>query len=250
MILPQSPRTLRIPHLDKFHPLNRKLVLVACRLSGKLWKTDQFRAGLPTSLWNLGEKEFCDKENNDHFQSSLNNVLDFLTELFESGIGYSAINTARSALSVLGIMCDGVTIGAHPVVIRYLKGAFNLRPSVPRHSQVLDVSCVLKILRGLSSVKDLSLKNLSLKLVMLMSLITASRTQSLHLLTMEGLVKDRLGYTIQINGLVKQARPGFCTSAIQFKAFPPDRRLCVVTVMKEYLRQTAPLRQGSTSLLI
>ena len=97
-------------------------------------------------------------------------------------------------------------------------------------------------------IKDIE-RPFSVKLVMLMSLITASRTQSLHL-TMEGLVKDRLGYTIQLNGLVKQAVPGFCTSAIQFKVFPPDRKLCVVTVIKEYLRQTAPLRQGSTSLLI
>ena len=55
-------------------------------------------------------------------QISLATVLDFLTSLFENGLGYSSINTARSALSALGLMFDNVLVGVHPLVVRFMKG--------------------------------------------------------------------------------------------------------------------------------
>ena len=47
-------------------------------------------------------------------------VLEFLTELFNSGLGYSSINTARGALSSMGLTLV-VSIGRHPLVIRYMR---------------------------------------------------------------------------------------------------------------------------------
>lgn len=66
--------------------------------------------------------------------------------------------------------------------MRFLKGVFNLQPPVPRYKEVWNVSIVLRFLKTLSPVASLSLKNLSLKLVMLLSLLTAQRGQTLHLL--------------------------------------------------------------------
>jgi hypothetical protein len=44
---------------------------------------------------------------------TLNSVLEFLAHLFHNGIGYSGINTARSALSTF-ISVDGiVSLGKH-----------------------------------------------------------------------------------------------------------------------------------------
>lgn len=80
------------------------------------------------------------------------------------------------------ITVDGMFIGSHPLVVRLLKGVFNLRPAVPRYKEVWDVSIELRFLKALSPVASFSLKNLSLKLVMLLSLVTAQRGQILHLL--------------------------------------------------------------------
>lgn len=66
------------------------------------------------------------------FQPYVKKVLSFLTELYENGLGYSAINTARSALSSYGIQHSGVSIGSNNLVIRCLKGVFNLRHGKPR----------------------------------------------------------------------------------------------------------------------
>jgi hypothetical protein len=55
--------------------------------------------------------------------------------------------TARSALSALGIMFDNVLVGAHPLVIRFMKGVFNLRPVRMKNVCIWDVSIVLHYLR-------------------------------------------------------------------------------------------------------
>ena len=100
-------------------------------------------------------------------------VIQFLTTLFEKDLSYSLLNTARSALSTI-ITVDGVSIGCYPLVVRFLKGVFNLRPPVPRYKEVWDLSIVLRFLKTLTPVASLTLKNLlSLKLVMLLSLVTA-----------------------------------------------------------------------------
>lgn len=101
-----------------------------------------------------------------------------MTELYDLGLLYSALYTARSSLCALGISCDGFVIGMHPLVIRFLKGVFNLRPSKPRYSKIWDVSCVFNVLRKLSPCKYLSLKDLSLNLCMLNALTTTARCQS------------------------------------------------------------------------
>ena len=67
--------------------------------------------------------------------------------------------------------------------MQFLKGVFNLRPPVPRYKEVWDVSIALRFLK--TPISSLSLKNLSLKLVMLLSLVTAERGQTLHLLDID-----------------------------------------------------------------
>ena len=46
---------------------------------------------------------FCTKHNLNVFSTDVLHVLDFLTMLFHEGLAYSAINTARSASSFLGV---------------------------------------------------------------------------------------------------------------------------------------------------
>jgi hypothetical protein len=46
---------MRIPGMEKIHPLHSQLNLIACRLSGKIWKTKEFQIKLPKSYWLLGE---------------------------------------------------------------------------------------------------------------------------------------------------------------------------------------------------
>jgi len=194
-------------------------------------------------------KKFCGKRKIDYLQASLAQALDFLAELFENNYSYSSINTARSALSTLILLDGNITFGCHPYVIRFLKGVYNLRPPVARYQKIWDVDIVLRHLRKLSPVRDLGLKKLTLKLVMLMALITAHRAQTLHLLDLNMLRKSSSGYTFTFDKVIKTSRPGQSLPVLEFKAYPKDRRLCIVTVLKEYLKRRSIVNIGGSKKL-
>ena len=193
---------------------------------------------------------FCHDRQISSVQTDLGLVLDFLTELYDSGCGYNAINTTRSALSAIGIVKDGVSIGSHPVVIRYMKGIYNLRPSVTKYCETWDVSKVLHYLIKLSPIRKLSLRLLTLKLCMLIALTLASRVQSIYLLDIKNIRKCYSSYILHYSGLLKQTKAGVSNPVAELKAYPPDRRLCTVFVLKEYLRRTEILRGDVTCLFI
>lgn len=172
-----------------------------------------------------------------------------MTMLYHNNLGYSALNTARASLSALGFAIDGHSVGSHPFVIRFMKGVFNLRPPAPRHDYVWDVSIVLRYLRKLSPVKYLSLKELTCKLCMLICLTCAARVQTVHALKLNCMQKKKSSFIFNFNSLLKTCRPGFRRPNIVLKAYPADRRLCVYTVLVEYLKRTLPLRSDNDDAL-
>ena len=178
-------------------------------------------------------------------------VIKFLTNQYKKNLGYSALNTARGALSSLGIRCEGHLIGAHPDVVRFMKGVYNRRPPIPRYTHTWDLNVVLNFLRKLSPVKFLTLKDLTLKLTTLIAITNAARVQTLRLLSVNNMKKVKSEYIFTFDSLVKQSRPGFDYSVIHLKCYPPDRRLCTYTVLKEYLSRTNKIREkGRKELLI
>ena len=107
-------------------------------------------------------------------------MLAFLTELFELGLGCSALNTARSAISVVMQSDQEKTVGAHPKVVRFMKGVYELRTPMPRYQLTWDVQIVLNHFKTLEQNEDLSLKDLTKKMFPLLLLVTAQRVQTLH----------------------------------------------------------------------
>ena len=85
---------------------------------------------------------------------------------------------------------------------------------------------------------------------MLVALTCATRTQVMHLLSVNNVHKLSSEFLIKTEGLLKQSRPGYKNPQIHLNAYSPDRRLCVFTVLKEYLYRTKHLRKDSSKLLI
>ena len=92
--------------------------------------------------------------------------------------------------------------------------------------------------------QELSLKDLTLKLVMLVALTTAQRGQSLQLLDIQNMVQEDTSCTFMIISNQKQSKPGKSTSdlVIRLNAYPHDRNLCVVNACLVYLDRTKLLR--------
>ncbi|XP_071136933.1 uncharacterized protein [Mytilus edulis] len=195
--------------------------------------------------------KYCNKKQINCFQISVGTVLEFFTTLFKEGnLGYSSLNLARGALSSLGLTIDSIPVGRHAMVIRYMKGIFNLRQPRPRYESTWDVSKVLQFLRSLSPVKYLKLKDLTLKLTMLIALTNAARAQSIHFMNVNHVHKVKGEFIFVLNELVKQSRPGYKEPTVNIKAYPPDRRLCVYTVYKEYVFRTKLFRGKHEPLLL
>lgn len=76
-------------------------------------------------------------------------VLEFLSFEFQKNKSYSAINSYRSTLSTTHPPIDGFPIGKHPTVLQFMKGVYNLKPTVPKYSCVWDVSVVLDYISSL-----------------------------------------------------------------------------------------------------
>jgi hypothetical protein len=89
-----------------------------------------------------------------------------------------------------------------------------------------------------------------MKLTMLLALINATRIQSVHLICLNNVHKFKSEFVFKIDDLVKQSRPGYKEPVISCKAYPPDRRLCIYTVLKEYLIRTKKMRDSSISKLL
>ena len=173
----------------------------------------------------------------------MNIILDYLVDLFYKGLEYRTINSHRSATSMTHLPVDGICVGSHPFISRLIKGIFNLCPPCPRYVQMWDVSVVLRYLKFLSPAPLLSMKNLTLKLVMLMALVSLSRANLLHKLDLRFRVFKRDGVLFTLPPARKSSRVTSPPIDITLPAFPQDRRLCIVNYLKTYERKTKSFRQ-------
>lgn len=194
-------------------------------------------------------KRFCEDSHLNYFKAD---VLEYLSVLFfDKRLSYSTINTACSALSsylVLGL--GHQTIGTHPLVSTFKKGVFNMNPPRPRYNEVWNVKVVLTLLRNLASAASLTLEQLTHNLVMLMALISVQRAQPLHELRLDNSAVTDKKVVFYVADLIKQSRPGTVGYKLDMAAYPPDRRLCVVTYMKNYIEVTKNLRDGEKAFFI
>ena len=77
--------------------------------------------------------EFCSERNFSPYETTINQMLLFLYDLFQSGVGYSVMNTAQSSLSTF-INIDVVPVGRYPVITRFMKGVFNNKPALRKYN--------------------------------------------------------------------------------------------------------------------
>ena len=185
------------------------------------------------------------------FQASYTVAIEFLETLRTTRqLGYNALNTARSALSSILAPIDSVPFGKHHLVKTYMRGVFNIRPPVPRYSQTWDPNLVLELLRQWHPTKTLDLKKLTLKVLMLILLVSGQRLQTVFFMSLDNMRSTSSSFTFVIADLLKQSRPGYKNPSIILQSYPKDERLCIFTLLKAYIQRTAPLRKDVRALFI
>ena len=124
-----------------------------------------------------------------------------------------------------------------------LRGVNNSRPPQPRYTHTWDVNLVLEHLKQLGENKGLSLKILSGKLVVLMTLTSANRLSELQALDLRFCYCKHNGVLFKLASLTKKRQLGATLKDCFFASFPGDDRLYVVQCLKQYKAVTGGSRR-------
>ena len=188
---------------------------------------------------------FCSTKINP-IQPNINNILKFLSNLYDNGLQYRSLGTARSAISVLLKICSDIDINKHEELTRFMRGVFLERPALPRYNVTWPVDTVLK---HLQTAPISTLFQLSCKLCMLFLLLSAQRCQTLHLIELSDIKMTKDSVSIAPRHILKHTKPGKHLDLITFKAYKKDKTLCIVKTISDYLERTKNLRNDEKLLI-
>ena len=170
------------------------------------------------------------------------NLLNFLTFLFKvEKLGYHSINTARSAISSL--VSKDKEIGKHFLITKFVKGVFNKRPALPKRV-IWDAGKVLKFLEGWHPSKNLSLRQLTIKTVLLCLLASGQRGQAIWAMETKKLSFDDNCARCTITVPLKTSGPRNHVCELVFNKYTPKTALCPRHYLKKYSQRTENLRGG------
>ena len=130
---------------------------------------------------------------------------------------------------------------------RLFKGAFHARPPLPRYTGTWNVQVVLDCMLQWGDTTALSLKLLTYKLVMLMSLARPSRSADLASLCIDHCHYKPEGVVFVPSVLAKQSRQGKPLTEYFLASFTDNKELCPVETLRQV---TASLRKESTHLFV
>ena len=172
-------------------------------------------------------------------------VVNYLADSFESGKSFSSINVYRSAISAYHCPVDSLPIGKHPLVCRLLRGIRFQRPPRPRYQATWDVSKVLDMFARWEDNSDLPLRLLSIKLTVLLCLVSIKRVSDVKALDISRRQFSPQGVKFSV---IRRTKTGI--QSVFYPFFPAHPLLCVVRCLQVYELQTASLRSPGLSQLL
>ena len=133
----------------------------SCRAYHKCQKT-RFNHSFYDVAWGKRDS-WCSRKQVDSISGPPQLVLDFLAELFHSGLEWSTIASYRSSILAFDDPIEGFSVVKHPRVCSLIKGIFNKRTSLPKYKFIWDVQKVLNYLSSVGMPEHLNDKMLTLE---------------------------------------------------------------------------------------
>ena len=180
-------------------------------------------------------------------RDAVSSVENYLAHLFhEHKLAYRTINVHRSAISAKLSPYNGMPLGEQPVVCKVMKGIFNLRPPKKKLIPTWSVKTVLSFFKERwGDIKSLSLEELTIKMTILIGLVTAKRPSSIALMTVLPDHYRQLQDSVEfaLIGLEKHSREDYVQEPVVIYKYK-DPRLDPVAHIKEYVKRTDEIRQS------
>ena len=190
--------------------------------------SSKFEETTRLNIGSLGQMDpICCKWKVPPLQASVQDIIIFLSDMFDQGLSYSTINSARAAvISPLPPAQMPAVVASSVLLSKFMKEVFNARPSIPKVGATWDVNVFLKYLSTLSPPMGLTLYALGAKLATLLVLLSGQRGQSVHLLKIDDVECEDTQLILRFTSLLKHSKPGNHLSEIVLPAYP-EARLCV-----------------------
>lgn len=226
------------------------------------------RAPSTRRLYGLKWKVFhtwCGERRLDPVNCPVASVLEFLQDRFSAGLSPSTLKVYVAAVSAFHAPVDGGPLGRHQLVIRFLRGAWRMRPAIRSRVPAWDLAIVLEglSLAPFEPLESASPKDLTLKMVFLLAITSLKRVGDLQALAVTpaclefapGKVKAFLhpspGYVPKV--------PSSTARSVVLQAFHPPPHvsageerlhlLCPVRALSVYLEKSASWRRSDQLLV-
>ena len=191
--------------------------------------------------WSL----FCKKNNVNLFDPKVEEILTFLTGLYQQGLSHSSINATRSAVSLI----VSYEFAQDSRVKRFFKGISKLRPPRPKYDSTWDPKIVLDYYLKNSNNENLTLKDLSKKLITLLALVTGHRMQTFSLININNIKHLDSKLEIKIPDRIKTSKLN-TVQPLLIIPFYQDEKICVASTLLYYIHVTKNLRNNIVKLFI
>lgn len=155
------------------------------------------------------------------------------------------MNSHRSALSLISLQ----NLEADSMISRFMKGISKIRPSQPKYNSTWDPEQVLSYLQTMGTNSDLSLKQLSYKLVTMLALVTGHHLQTISLIRISNIIRTSSGLQILITDPTKTSRTNSMQPCLQIPYFAENPQLCVVSALEVYKSRTHGFRKPEQDFL-
>ncbi|XP_038163380.1 uncharacterized protein LOC119798106 [Cyprinodon tularosa] len=208
--------------------------------------------------WSVFEK-WCSEMKDVPFQCSLGVILAFLQSLIDKGKAFSTIKVYLAAISACHIGFEGKTVGQHPLVCRFMRGARRKLPVSRPIAPSWDLPLVLDALTTtpFEPLDQVELKVVALKTALLLALVSAKRVGEIHALSVH---PSCMKFSLDGTRVVLLPNPAFepkvlgSYSPIELMAFHPPpfssqeqerlHSLCPVRALRIYVRRTIQVRKS------
>ena len=191
---------------------------------------------------------YCLQRNINPAQADFKIGIEYLTQYFYTGVGYSSVNTARSVIFSILKPENGTSFEEEPLVCRLLKGVFNLNPSLPWYTTTWDVSICFRYIKSLPSPDECDLKTLSYRLAILLDLKTGQRDQKISYINLDLMKFETDKVTIFVPELLKQMHPGHHLEPMVLMQYS-DTDICALSHLEKYREVTNSMRKSNKLLL-
>ena len=104
----------------------------------------------------------------DPFQTHVTDMIEFFTEIYNSGVSYTSICMGKITLNTILILLGFPNTSEHPLIKRCIKGVFKTKPPKPMYIYAWDINKALSYIASIGCNEILSDKILSQKPIFLL----------------------------------------------------------------------------------